>query len=122
MPIVPSTVVTTGGDGGGETPNAFSLLVTLLATEKLQQVSAATVPQDESEAKRVRAIREELLTQIATDAPASHGVSSPPAPATSPGAPPVRSERPTRPERPERSDSSHASPPDASEPGVAPKG
>jgi uncharacterized membrane protein YqiK len=60
VPLVPSTVVSTGGDGNGETPNAFSLLMTLLATEKLGDVANAE-PIDSKEAARIAAIRTSIL-------------------------------------------------------------
>ena len=40
LQVVPTTVVTMGGDGDGQnSPNAFNLLMTLLATEKLAAAS-----------------------------------------------------------------------------------
>ncbi len=100
VPIVPSTVVQTG-EGNGETPNAFNLLVTLLATEELQRVSASP-PRDEAEAGRVRAIRDELLNQIAVEGPVpSQGIASPASAVAPSAAPPAR---PARPERPSHSD------------------
>ncbi len=99
VPIVPSTVVQTG-DGGGETPNAFNLLVTLLATEELQRVSESAPEREAGEAKRVHAIREELLNQMATGEP-KPGVAAPASSATTAlPSRPARSDRPARPERP----------------------
>jgi uncharacterized membrane protein YqiK len=63
VPIVPTTVVSMGeGDGnGGAGNNAFSLLMTLLATDKLAEVASATAqPVDPAQSQMVAAIKEKM--------------------------------------------------------------
>ena len=60
VPIVPSTVVSMGGEGAegpGVSNNAFGLLMSLLATEKLGEITASERPQDPEQAKMVKAIK-----------------------------------------------------------------
>jgi uncharacterized membrane protein YqiK len=104
IPIVPSTYVGMGGGGEGEGDgggaNAFNLLMTLLATEKLSATGGVAAPVDPEQAEAVRAIKANLREQIAPEpgrtpspkqaapkpAPGA-GVSTPPKPAgdTKPG-------------------------------------
>jgi uncharacterized membrane protein YqiK len=70
IPIVPSTYVQTGGgssDEGGTGANAFGLLMTLLATEKLQSTGAVG-PVDPEQAKAAQAISAAIREQIAAGA------------------------------------------------------
>ncbi len=89
IPIVPSTYVSMGGgegegDGGGA--NAFNLLMTLLATEKLS-ASGAPAEIDPAQAEAVRAIKANLREQIAptSAAPARPATPAKPKPSASTG-------------------------------------
>lgn len=76
VPIVPSTVVTMGAEGGegaGVSNNAFGLLMSLLATEKLGEITASERSQDPEQAKMVKTIK-------ATMRDAMTGAETPPAP------------------------------------------
>lgn len=79
IPIVPATYVQMGGgtDGEGEGggANAFNLLMTLLATEKLQ-ATGAPAPTDPDQAESVRSIKAAIREQITAEA-ASKPVSKP---------------------------------------------
>ena len=102
IPIVPSTYVQMGsggeGDGDGGGANAFNLLMTLLATEKLV---ATGVPGavDPDQAEAVRAIKASLREQIAPPTVAKPA----PRPAAPKPEPHVRPEPPSEPspEKPE---------------------
>jgi hypothetical protein len=65
IPIVPRTVVEMGGgdgpNGGGGGTNAFGLLMTLLATEKLTGEPTTSTMHDES----VEALRKQILEAAA---------------------------------------------------------
>lgn len=72
VPIVPSTVVSMGGDGegsGGSDSNAFNLLMTLLATDKLGEIAAVSGERDPAQAEMVAAIREQMRDLIASQQP-----------------------------------------------------
>lgn len=63
VPIVPTTVVSMGsdGDGGASNSNAFSLLMTLLATDKLTSAALAEQPEpDPAQAQMVAALKERM--------------------------------------------------------------
>jgi uncharacterized membrane protein YqiK len=104
IPIVPSTYVQMGGgegegEGGGGA-NAFNLLMTLLATDKLS-TTGVTPTSDPEQAEAVRAIKASLREQIAppaapepTPKPAAHK-QAPPA------EPPADAETVVTPESPE---------------------
>ena len=81
IPIVPSTYVQMGGGGEGEGDgggaNAFNLLMTLLATEKLTPTGVVPAA-DPDQAEAVRAIKASLRDQLASTAPNA------PAPAIAP--------------------------------------
>ncbi len=84
IPIVPSTYVEMGGGGEGESgsgANAFSLLMTLLATEKLQATGEAG-PADAEQVEAVRAIKSAIREQMSATAPAPSAV--PPLGSTAP--------------------------------------
>ena len=90
IPIVPSTYVQMGGGGDGEGDgggaNAFNLLMTLLATEKLS-ATGVTGQVDPEQAEAVRAIKASLREQIAPPAagkPAPHPAAPKPEPRTQP--------------------------------------
>jgi len=80
IPIVPSTYVQMGGDGGGDGnngggANAFNLLMTLLSTEKLQATGVAEADPEQAEA--VRAIKTAIREQMAVErTPASAPVAA----------------------------------------------
>lgn len=88
VPIVPSTVVTMGGDGDGQgaaSNNAFGLLMTLLATEQLASVGSAATDRDAAQSEMVASIKgamrdamnaAPLASTIAADAAAMHAASS----------------------------------------------
>ncbi len=90
VPIVPSTVVNMGGgaDGegdGGSSNNAFGLLMTMLATEKLTDITLAERPVDEAQAQMVAAIKTDLretLSKSADESPAADMAPGAPAAAT----------------------------------------
>ena len=87
IPIVPGTLVQMGGrDGEGSDANAFSLLMTLLATEKLG-TTGAVAPSDPAQAEAVRAMRSAIQEQMAS-APAPRPVAPKPAPVPKPAAAP----------------------------------
>jgi uncharacterized membrane protein YqiK len=98
IPIVPSTYVEMGGGTGGEGEggggaNAFNLLMTLLATEKLQSTGPLAEP-DPEQATAVNAIKASIRDQMGaagrTPKPASPARPAPvPAPAATPKAEPV---------------------------------
>ena len=73
IPIVPQTYVQTGsggpGEGEGGGANAFGLLMTLLAMEKLQ-TTGELAPVDPEQAQAARAIRASIRDQITVAAPA----------------------------------------------------
>lgn len=80
VPIVPSTVVTMAGgeegEGGSASLNAFGLLMSLMATEKLGEFTAAAREQDPAQAEMVAAIKQQLRDRLAeaekpSDEPAS---------------------------------------------------
>lgn len=78
IPIVPSTYVQMGGgaDSGGESgggANAFNLLMTLLATDKLQ--STGVPASDPEQAEAVRTIKASIREQMTTER--SSGVAPP---------------------------------------------
>ena len=70
IPIVPQTYVQTGGQGEGEGAgaNAFGLLMTLLATEKLQ-TTGDLAPADPEQSRAAAAIRASLRDQITRAVP-----------------------------------------------------
>jgi uncharacterized membrane protein YqiK len=72
IPIVPQTYVQTGGQGEGEGTgaNAFGLLMTLLATEKLQ-TTGDLAPADPEQSRAAAAIRASLRDQITRAVPAA---------------------------------------------------
>jgi len=91
IPIVPSTYVEMGGgkgaegEGGGGA-NAFNLLMTLLATEKLQS-TGPLADGDPEQAEAVRAIKTSIRDQMVNAGapkPPSTKASPAPAPASSP--------------------------------------
>lgn len=71
VPIVPSTVVSMGadGDGGqGSNSNAFGLLMTLLATDKLGEVAAASVSEpDPAQTEMVNSIKTRMRDAMTMD-------------------------------------------------------
>ncbi len=77
VPIVPSTVVSMGGDGegGAANANAFNLLLTLLATDKLTEVTReiGESPTDAAQAEMVAAIKTQMRDQLAGAAVAAQG-------------------------------------------------
>ena len=87
IPIVPSTYVQMGegGEGEGSSANAFSLLMTLLATEKLA-ATGAPAPTDSEQAEAVRAVKAALREQMTSPV---QPVSAKPAPTA---VPPAKSE------------------------------
>jgi uncharacterized membrane protein YqiK len=72
IPIVPQTYVQTGGQGEGEGTgaNAFGLLMTLLATEKLQ-TTGDLAPADPEQSRAAAAIRASLRDQVTRAVPAA---------------------------------------------------
>ncbi len=71
VPIVPSTVVSMGGEGedGGSNTNAFNLLMTLLATDKLTGLTdAKPAPVTEEQVQMVSAIKSQMRDAMATPA------------------------------------------------------
>lgn len=77
VPIVPSTVVSMGGEGdAGSNAGAFNLLMTLLATDKLTEIaSAGERPTDPAQAEMVAGIKERM--REAMTAPANDATDSP---------------------------------------------
>lgn len=72
VPIVPTTVVSMGGDGdgnGGGGSNAFSLLMTLLATDKLAEVAATaqTSVKDPAQEQMVASIKGRMRDAMSTE-------------------------------------------------------
>ncbi|MEN6429375.1 MAG: SPFH domain-containing protein [Coriobacteriales bacterium] len=70
VPIVPSTVVTMGGDGGeaaSANMNAFGLLMSLMATEKLGEFTTAERPVDPAQAEMVAEIKKHMRDQAAAE-------------------------------------------------------
>lgn len=87
VPIVPSTVVQMGGGGenGGGSTNAFSLLMAMLATEKLAEVGGAVRELDPEQAEMVSAIKATLRDRMAAES-----VSMPAAEVTQQEKPPAK--------------------------------
>lgn len=73
MDVVPKTVVTMGGEGGS-TASAFDIFMTLLATDKLQEASAAPAGE---ESELVRALRDSVRASLAADAKAAAATPAP---------------------------------------------
>ncbi len=71
VPIVPSTVVNMGGEGGdgsGSSMNAFGLLMGLMATDKLGEFTAAAErPIDPSQLQMVAEIKKQMRDQAAAE-------------------------------------------------------
>jgi len=67
VPIVPSTVVSMGdgGEGGGSNTNAFNLLMTLLATDKLGDISQVLQSADPAQAEMVAALKGRMRAEMA---------------------------------------------------------
>jgi uncharacterized membrane protein YqiK len=94
IPIVPSTYVEMGGSGGegentgGGGANAFNLLMTLLATEKLQS-TGPVADTDPVQADAVRAIKSSIRDQMGNPAakPTAPKPYTAPAPASPPESP-----------------------------------
>lgn len=87
VPIVPSTVVNMGGegeDGAAGGTNAFSLLMAMLATEKLAATTAAQAEMDPAQAEMVSAIKASLR-DAARNATAADGTGAPKAKTASEG-------------------------------------
>jgi uncharacterized membrane protein YqiK len=88
VPIVPSTVVHMGGEGGaGDSANmnAFGLLMGLMATEKLGEFTADDRPVDPSQLQMVAEIKKQMRDQAVaeTKQPAKPAVKTPEPPAPS---------------------------------------
>jgi hypothetical protein len=73
VPIVPSTVVSMAGgeegEGGVASLNAFGLLMSLMATEKLGELTTAARDQDPEQAEMVATIKQQLKDRLATEQP-----------------------------------------------------
>lgn len=91
VPIVPSTVVNMGGEGGdgsGSSMNAFGLLMGLMATDKLGEFTAAADrPIDPSQLQMVAEIKKQMRDQAVAEAKAVPKPAAKPAPEP-PAAPP----------------------------------
>ena len=87
VPIVPSTVVNMGGEGGegaGANMNAFGLLMGLMATEKLGEFTTDNRPVDPSQLQMVAEIKKQMRDQAVAEAkqpskPAQKPAPEPPA-------------------------------------------
>ncbi|MGV8084108.1 MAG: SPFH domain-containing protein [Coriobacteriia bacterium] len=77
VPIVPSTVVSMGegGEDGGSNTNAFNLLMTLLATDKLGDISQALQPGDPAHAEMVAALKERMHAEMTAPESSASGQS-----------------------------------------------
>ncbi|WP_323745443.1 hypothetical protein [Parvivirga hydrogeniphila] len=73
VPIVPSTVVNMAGgeegEGGVASLNAFGLLMSLMATEKLGEFTSAAREQDPAQAEMVATIKQQLKDRLAAEQP-----------------------------------------------------
>jgi uncharacterized membrane protein YqiK len=90
VPIVPSTVVNMGGEGGenaGANMNAFGLLMGLMATEKLGEFTNDNRPVDPTQLQMVSEIKKQLRDQAAAEAKSQPGKAASKA-AEPPAAPP----------------------------------
>lgn len=87
VPIVPSTVVSMGGDGeggGNGNTNAFNLLMTMLATEKLTDITTVDRPVDPAQLEMVTRLKKSLRDAAAE--PARTAAADPDAEASPPKA------------------------------------
>ncbi len=120
VPIVPQTVVSFGdGDhadgngngngGGGGSNNAFGLLMGLMATERLGELTRAAAPADSEQAKSVAQLKKQIMRDagaagmVVGSAAAAPSVrtprpkSAPPTGAQAPVRPPAPKPEPTAP-------------------------
>lgn len=90
VPIVPQTVVNMGGEGGesaGANMNAFGLLMSLMATEKLGEFAVDDRPVDPSQLQMVAEIKKQMRDQTVASAKQAPKPAAKPAPEP-PAAPP----------------------------------
>ena len=102
VPIVPSTVVSFGPEGGepgaegagGSSNNAFGLLMGLLATDKLTEMTKGSIQRDPEREAQVAALKRKIMSEAAGD-PAATTASAPTRPPTM--KPPAPAPRKTEP-------------------------